>query len=61
MRADNVKCEYKSSDLSLTTINSPVYYPINALLGKTISINDEIRPMGCYVDFLKYYIRGELL
>lgn len=34
MRADNVKCEYKSSDLSLPTINSPVYYPINALLGK---------------------------
>ena len=43
MRSDNVKCHYKSSDLTLPTVDSPVLYPINAFLGKTISKDDEIK------------------
>ncbi|MBP5467462.1 MAG: hypothetical protein J6Y43_07885 [Clostridia bacterium] len=43
MRSDGTKCVYKSQDLSLPTVNVPVYYPINALLGKTISKGDDIK------------------
>lgn len=43
MRSDNAKCVYKSQDLSLPTVDVPVYYPINALLGKTILKDDEIK------------------
>ena len=43
MREDSAKCVYKSSDLSLPTIDTPVYYPVNAFLGKTLKKDDDIK------------------
>ena len=43
MREDSIKCVYKSSDLSLPTIDTPVYYPVNAFLGKTLKKDDDIK------------------
>lgn len=43
MREDNTKCVYKSADLSLHTVDTPVYYPINGFLGENLESNDDVK------------------
>lgn len=43
MRESEEKYTYKNSDLSLKTIETPTYFPINAFLGANLSKDDEVK------------------